>query len=205
MPDFKTVIFYGYSGSGKGTQAALLIKQLQERDPEHPVFSVSTGDGLRALQEEDTYTGRRIREVLDVGGLIPEFLPIFLWSKAMAEGLSENHHVVLDGLTRRIDEAPVLHHAFEFYKRGKPHVIVLDLPRDVAFQRLIERGRYDDKPDEINRRLDWYKTNVEPVIDYFRKHDEYFVVHDIDSDRDVNEVHEDILERIGMPQKKADV
>ena len=73
----QTYIFFGRSGSGKGTQAELLIKYLQEQKRE--VLYIETGRVFREFMEQDSYSARLTREMLSGGGLLPVFLPVWIW------------------------------------------------------------------------------------------------------------------------------
>jgi|SRR3989344_1357131 len=189
----QTIIFFGRSGSGKGTQARLLEEYLRKNDSsKRGVIYIETGARFRQFMNEKGYTNKLTKDVLDQGGLLPEFLPIWLWSGIFIKEYTGKEHLILDGLSRRVAEAPVLSAALKFYKREKPCVIVLNVSRKWSMDRLKERGRYDDAEKEINRRLDWYDANVAPTIEYFKK-DAYYKYLEIDGEQPVEKVHEDII------------
>jgi len=195
--ELQTIILYGRSGSGKGTQGRLIEEHIKKNDPEQKVLYVETGNGLREFAKRDIHTAHLTKDVLEQGGLIPVFLPIWVWTGFLIENFSNTEHIIFDGVARRLDEAPVLDSALEFYSRNNPTIIHLDVSRNWAFKRLKERGRYDDDGDDINKRLDWYDENVVPAIQYFKDNDRYTFLN-IDGEHTINEIHQDIIKKLGL-------
>jgi len=191
----KTFIFFGRSGCGKGTQADLLIKHLESLSPINKVVYVETGVELREFVKEAGLTQKLTAKIMSEGGLLPSFLPIWVWTSAFIRSLSGKEHLVLDGLSRRAYEAPILHDALKFYGRENPVVIVLNISKELSKQRLLSRGRYDDVSKDIDNRLAWYETNVMPTIDFFRQND-YYKVLDINGEQSIEKVHADIIAAI---------
>lgn len=191
----RTIIFFGRSGCGKGTQADLLIKYFSKFDKKHRVVYIETGKKFREFMHESSLTARLTRKVIEAGGLLPEFLPIWIWTDHMIRNLDGEEHLILDGLSRRPQEAPVLDSAMKFYGRKMPIVIHLDVSREWAKKRLLARARVDDNKRDIDERLAWYESNVIPTIQFFKK-DSYYNFVDINGDQSVEKVHEDILRAI---------
>jgi adenylate kinase len=73
----------------------------------------------------------------------------------------------------------------------------IDISKDEAMKRLLARGRADDKKKEIENRLSWYETEVVPTIGYYKGNPVYDYLH-IDGERSVEEIHKDIVKRIGL-------
>jgi adenylate kinase family enzyme len=117
-----TFIFFGPSGSGKGTQADLLIKHLHEKDPHTQTVYIETGAKLREFAKEVGLTAELTRRVMSEGGLLPSFIPIWIWTNIFVRNLRGDEHLVLDGLSRRPVEGPILDGALRFYKRESPFV-----------------------------------------------------------------------------------
>ncbi len=187
-------IFFGRSGSGKGTQAKLLIKYLED-STEHKVLYIETGERFREFKVGESLSSKLTKEIMEHGGLMPEFLPVWIWSDFLIKNFTGDEHLVLDGLSRRVDEAPVLASALEFYKFDRPVVIHMNVSRERAFEMLKGRGRKDDTDEYINRRLDWFETNVVPSIEYFKDHPGYVFL-DINGGGSIEEVHKDLIEKI---------
>jgi adenylate kinase family enzyme len=194
-----TCIFFGKSGSGKGTQAELLIQYLKKHDSKNATVYIETGDGLRKLVKKGgSYTADLTHEVLSKGTLMPASLPIWVWSSIlMGEIKTGKEHLVFDGVARRIEEAPILDQALQFYKMGKPHIILLDVPEHEATDRLIKRGRHDDLHEKIKERLKWFDTDVMPSIHYFKKSPTCAFLH-INGHQSIEKVHEDVLKELGI-------
>ncbi|MEK7208321.1 MAG: nucleoside monophosphate kinase [Patescibacteria group bacterium] len=196
-----TFIFFGRSGCGKGTQAELLIKHLKRNDPAREVLSVETGRELRrfidAFTAKENRSAELVKAVLDRGGLLPEFLPIWIWTKYFVEHVKGDEHWVLDGLSRRPSEAPVLDGAFKFYRREQPLVILMDVSRAWSLERLLARGRYDDSEAEINKRLDWFDEQVAPTIAFFRNNPDYRFI-TINGEQTIEEVHREIIKALAL-------
>lgn len=191
----RTFIFIGQSGSGKGTQAKLLIEDIKSRDPSRPIFYLESGAAFRKLISEENYTAKIAKRIYEAGGLQPEFLAIFVWSNLLIENLTGEEHLVLDGTPRKLREAHVLDSAFKFYRQERPTVVFLNVSREWSVVRLTDRNRSDDNPGDIDARLNWFESDVEPAINFF-KNDQYYNFLDINGEQSVDKVHADIVEAI---------
>jgi len=189
----KTFIFFGRAGCGKGTQAQLLVKHLESAG-EKAVY-IETGAKLREFIKTPGLTQKLTGEIMAKGGLLPSFLPIWIWAGIFIENLTGKEHVVLDGLSRQPYEAPVLANALKFYDRQNPTVIILNISNEVAMQRSLARGRMDDQVKDIEARLAWYDNNVVPTIEYYRQ-DKYFKIIEINGEQSKEKVTADIIAAI---------
>lgn len=190
-------VFIGRSGSGKGTQAELLTKRLQEKDPSIKIMHVESGKELRKFTEQDNYTAKKTKDVLEKGALMPEFMPIYLWGKLFVDGFTGNETLIFDGTPRKLMEAKVLDSLFPFYDIDKPWIIYLDVHNEESTRRLKNRGRFDDTDEAIQRRLAWYENDVKPTVDFYRANDNVRFL-DIDGMKIIDEVHQDIVKRVGL-------
>jgi adenylate kinase len=193
----QTFIFFGPSGSGKGTQAKLLIENLKAKDPNRNVLYLETGQKFREFATEASYTAHKTKQVIESGGLMPEFLPVWIWTQYFVDHIAGDEHIVLDGISRREHEALIIDSALRFYERKNPIVVSIKLAPEVAIQRMQDRGRSDDGQEEIKRRLKWYEDNVVPVLNYF-KNNSYYQFIEIDGDGSIEEVHQEILSKVGL-------
>lgn len=192
----QTIILHGPSGAGKGTQGALLKAYLENQEPKQPVVYVATGQLFRNFMQDTTYAARRVKEILDEGGLLPEFLPVWIWTDYLNQYIrTGNEHIIFDGAVRRRNEAPMMDSALTFFKRTKPIVLVLNVSRERAIEQLKNRGRYDDNDEDIKARLDWYEKNVIPAIEYFKSNPLYRV-EEINGEQGIEEVQQEILRRL---------
>jgi adenylate kinase len=198
MDELKTAILIGPSGCGKGTQAEMLVKYLEENDKEHPTHYFQTGSKFREFMEGDTYTQNKIKETLKAGGLAPGFLPIWIWGSLFIEGVTGDDHIITDGFPRRAEESPILHTAFEFYERKNPTVISFEIDDDVIVERLVNgRKRFDDTPEKVAERLRWFRRDVSLAIKFFEEHPYYTVAH-IKGDQSREDVHRDVLKALNL-------
>ncbi len=185
------------SGSGKGTQAKLLNEYLKETT-KREVLYIETGQKLREFKENENLTSLLVRDIMDHGGLIPEFLPIYLWTEFLVHHFSGNEHLLLDGLCRRIDEAPVLTSALKFYGFKSPCVIFLKVSDETAYNHMKARQRKDDTDEYIKSRLSWFGQEVMPAINYLKKNDYYNFI-EVNGEQSIEDVHKEIISKIVMP------
>lgn len=195
----KTLIFIGASGSGKGTQVALLKDYLAKRDTRTPIFYVQTGEHFREFIKGDTYAAGIAREVQEKGGLQPSFLAMWIWSDLFVKNLNGDEHIILDGAPRTLSEAHHLDIAMKFFKRRQPIVIYLKVHREWSFKHLMARAdkeaRKDDTEASINSRLDWFDNDVLPTINHYRRDRDYDFI-EVNGERSIEEVHKEIIEKI---------
>ena len=191
----QTLMFIGRSGSGKGTQAKLLLNYLKEKGAER-FYYLESGAKFREFIAGDGYTSKLSREINEHGGLQPEFLAIWVWSALLIqEFMDPSQHLVFDGTPRREVEARVFDSALAFYKRENPILFNLDVSREWSRARLKERRRLDDTVDEIERRLEWYDSEVAAVLTFFKSNPRYRVV-DVNGEQSIEEVHKEIVKAV---------
>ena len=193
--DKKVFIFFGRSGSGKGTQAELLVDYLKEKDSDRKVIYIETGQEFREFIQRDNFTSNKVKGILDDGGLLPEFLPIWIWTSALVREYTGDNNIVFDGISRRAPEASVVDGALDFYDFNERYVVYLNVSNEWSKERMFERGRYDDNEHDIANRLSWYEENVAPVVEIFRKNDKYTFL-DINGEQSIDDVHKAIISAI---------
>src|SRR6185369_8914356 len=81
----QTFIFIGRSGCGKGTQAELLQKSLQEKEPNAQIFYLETGANFREFIKGEKYSNTLARKIMEEGGRQPDFLAVWMWSHVLLE------------------------------------------------------------------------------------------------------------------------
>ncbi len=194
----KFYIIIGRSGCGKGTQAGLLKKALEEKGAEK-VLHITTGGGFRKFIETGTYSANISRAVTNTGGLNPEFLAVWNWSNIFVENLVGGETIILDGAPRRIMEVEPLHSAIHFYGyAGHATVIYLDVTENFALARIAERNREDDNLlENAKRKMEWFEEDILPIIDTYSHDPRYTFVH-IKGEQSVEDVHKDILEKLDL-------
>ncbi len=158
------ILLLGVQGSGKGTQA----KRIAD---EYGLAHVSTGDMLRGAVAEGTELGRRVQPILERGELVPDELMIELIRERLgAEDTAPGF--VLDGFPRTTPQAQALDTMLAEIDRPLSVVFELQVPDDVATERLQRRaeleGRTDDTPEAIRKRIDLYHQQTEPLVAHYR-------------------------------------
>ncbi len=192
------LVILGKQGSGKGTQCDLLVERYQ-------VVHISTGDMLRAAVAQGTPLGLQAKEVMAAGDLVSDELILGLVRERLAQSDVLEHGFLLDGFPRTAAQAQGL---LEILDQSEPAVagpdpaspesaidLVVDLsvPDEVVAERMRGRGREDDTPDAIARRLALYETETAPLRTFFA---EKFSLATIDGLGTPPQVHERINEAI---------
>ena len=179
------VLLLGPQGAGKGTQAYRI-------SAEYEIPHIASGEILRAEMQAGTELGRRVKDVYDRGDLVSDGLMIELIRTRLAQPDTEAGFV-LDGFPRTTVQAEALDAMFNEIGRSFSVVFALQIPDEVAFERLRKRaeieGRADDTDDAIRRRLDNYHRETEPLIEYYRVRGNLVPIH---GDRTENEVFAEI-------------
>jgi adenylate kinase len=179
------VLLLGPQGAGKGTQA----KRISE---EYGIPHIASGEILRAEMTAGTELGRRVKDVYDRGDLVSDDLMIELIRTRLDQPDTESGFV-LDGFPRTTVQAEALDAMLVELGRSFSVVFVLQIPDEVAFERLRRRseleGREDDTDDAIRRRLENYHRETEPLIEHYRVRGNVVTIH---ADRTENEVFAEI-------------
>ena len=158
------ILLLGPQGAGKGTQGKLIAA-------EYGVPHVATGDILRAAIAGGTELGRKVKPIYDAGQLVPDDLMIELIRNRLEQPDTEAGFI-LDGFPRTTVQAEALDSMFSDIGRSFNVAFALQIPDEVAFERLRLRaeleGRADDTDEAIKRRLDNYHRETEPLIEHYR-------------------------------------
>jgi adenylate kinase len=167
------VLILGPQGAGKGTQA----KRIAD---EYGVPHVSTGDILRAAIAAGTPLGRQVEPIVESGALVPDELMVDLIRERLAAP-DTTPGFVLDGFPRTLAQAEALDEMLGGIARAFTVVLALQVPDDVARERLLGRaakeGRTDDTPEAIDRRLALYHELTAPVVEHYRAQGRFVPIH----------------------------
>ncbi len=201
----KTIIFLGPPGAGKGTQAQRLAQ-------EKGFIQISTGDILREAVKNGTELGKKAKEYMDAGKLVPDDLIISIIKEKLQE--LEGKDIILDGFPRTIPQAEALDKMLPELDRKVDAVILFEVPDDLVIERLSGRRidpktgkvyhvkynppppdveviqRDDDKEEVIRKRLEVYHQQTAPLIEYYKKQNK---LHVIDASKSPDEVYKEIL------------
>ncbi len=193
----QTIVIMGRSGCGKGTQGKLLQEYLKNKDAsmgeKRDIFYLETGNVFREFIEQDNYTSKLSKAIMETGELQPAFLAVHMWSHVFIDEMKGGEHMILDGTPRTLSEIESLDTAFKFYGRQHPVVFVLDVSKDWSKTRLSERGRMDDsRAHDVLRRLEWYDTDVVPAIRHMEAAKLYTVI-TINGEQTIEQVHADLI------------
>ena len=183
------LLLLGVQGSGKGTQAKRLAA-------EYGLAHLSTGDMLRQAIAEGTELGRRVKPILEAGDLVPDDLMIELIRKRL-EAPEAAVGFILDGFPRTMAQADALDSMLAEIDRPLSVVLELQVPDDVAIERLrkraVEEGRSDDTPEAIANRIDLYHRETKPLVSHYRLAGNLVGIH---GDRPENEVFAEIQQAV---------
>ena len=179
------VLLLGPQGAGKGTQAKRI-------SAEYGLPHIASGEILRAEMDAGTELGMRVKDVYDRGDLVSDDLMIELIRNRLEQPDTESGFV-LDGFPRTTVQAEALDSMFNDIGRNFSVAFALQIPDEVAFDRLRRRaeleGRADDTDEAIQRRLDNYHRETEPLIEYYRTRGNLVPIH---GNRSENEVFAEI-------------
>ncbi len=166
----KNIILFGPPGAGKGTQSDKLIAKFG-------FTHLSTGDIFRANIKGETELGKLAKSYMDKGMLVPDEVTIKMLESEVNKAASAVGYI-FDGFPRTAAQAIALD-VFLQSKATQIHVMLaLEVPEDELKIRLTERaktsGRVDDAdPEVIQKRIDVYKNETEPVKTHYQKLGKY--------------------------------
>jgi adenylate kinase len=163
------IILLGPPGSGKGTQAQLLVQR-------YGIVQLSTGEMLRAAVAAGTPVGLKAKEIMAGGGLVPDEVVVGIISDRIDQPDAKNGFI-LDGFPRTVPQAEALDELLKHKHLKLDAVIELRVNESALLSRvetrvaqMRERGeevRVDDTPEVLTKRLASYRNQTEPLIHYY--------------------------------------
>ena len=158
----EVVLLMGPPGAGKGTQAGLLAERRE-------LTKLSTGDMLRSHVARGTDLGKRAKDIMDSGGLVPDDIIIGMVRAELTR--LRPMRVLLDGFPRTRGQAQELDAILREQDASIDAVIALDVDEDELVERLVKRareeGRTDDNEDTIRERMKVYRDETRPLLEYY--------------------------------------
>ena len=211
------IIMLGAPGAGKGTQA----KQIAAK---YSIPHISTGDIFRANIKNGTDLGKKAKEYMDQGALVPDELTCDLVMDRIKQDDCKKGFV-LDGFPRTIPQAEALDAALNKIDQTMDYAIDVDVPDENIVNRMGGRRaclkcgatyhvvyaapktegvcdacgeklvlRDDDKPETVQKRLNVYHEQTQPLIDYYTNQG---VLKTVDGTKNLEEVFGDIVAILG--------
>ena len=211
------IVMLGAPGAGKGTQAKMISEK-------YGVPHISTGDIFRANIKNGTELGKKAKEYMDQGQLVPDELTCDLVVDRIAQDDAKNGYV-LDGFPRTIPQAEALTNALNARGEKLDYAIDIEVPDENIVNRMSGRRacvdcggtfhikynptktegicdlcggkltlRDDDKPEVVADRLRVYHEATQPLIDYYEKED---ILKSVDGTVDLNDVFDAICGILG--------
>lgn len=157
------IVIMGAPGSGKGTQAALIVKELG-------LDHISTGDLLRAAVAAGTELGIKAKKVMDRGELVSDEIVLGLLEERLQQD-SGGAGFILDGFPRNIAQAESLDVLLERIGQPVDEALQIDVDEEQVVARIAKRaeleGRSDDTEETVRNRLKVYGEQTAPVVDYY--------------------------------------
>ena len=179
------LVLFGPPGAGKGTQSEKLIKK-------YGFVHISTGDLFRWHTKNDTPLGKRVKEIMNSGALVPDEITIAM----LKEELDKNPQAkgfLFDGFPRTVPQAEALDTFMLENGSAIHHVVALDVTEEEVRTRIAKRrtieNRADDEEEKLNKRITEYFTKTIHVLPYYKNQGRLNTVHGIG---DIDEIFNNI-------------
>ena len=156
------IVMLGGPGSGQSTYSKYLIYHFD-------ITHIYPGGMLRKEVEKGSEIGKQVKSIIDRGEFVPNQIVLDL-IKDKVEKSPKGY--ILDGWPRYMEQVEDMHKA----EIGYDYAVFLDVSREEVLRRLLARGRADDTEEIINNRIELYKKETGPVIEYMRKRPGFITV-----------------------------
>lgn len=206
------LILMGLPGAGKGTQAEKIVET-------YKIPHISTGDMFRAAMKNGTELGKKAKQYMDAGELVPDEVTIGIVQERLSEADCEGGFL-LDGFPRTVAQAEALDSMLASMDRKVDYVINVDVPEEILMDRLTGRRvsptsgrtyhvifnppkvedvcdvdgsqliqRDDDKPETVKKRLEVNVKQAQPLIDFYSEKE---ILRNINGQQEIDQVFAEI-------------
>jgi adenylate kinase len=176
------IALFGPPGAGKGTQSKYLLEK-------YNLVYISTGEMLRKEIREKTEIGRKVKKIIDSGGLVDDEYIVKLIEDVIKQNKDRNGFL-FDGFPRTYVQAYILDGLLQKMHTKLTCMVSLQAPREELLSRLLARAKKDNRDDDtadvINVRLQEYEDKTIPVADYYDKKGIYYPIDGTGSIEDVS-------------------
>lgn len=211
------LILLGPPGAGKGTQAANIVEKYR-------IPHISTGDIFRKNIQEGTELGKKAKEYMDQGLLVPDELVVAIVEERLKEADCKDGFL-LDGFPRTVEQAEALDKVLAEMDVALDSVINIEVDKEILVNRAVGRRickdcgatyhiefnppqkegvcdkcggslyqRADDNEETVSTRVEVYLKQTQPLIDYYTKQG---ILITIDGQQPIDKVFEDIVNALG--------
>jgi adenylate kinase len=151
------LLFLGPPGAGKGTQAARVAARLG-------VPHISTGDMFRSQVAAGTPLGKRVKEIMESGGYVPDEVTVAMLAERIGKPDAAGGFI-LDGFPRTLPQVEALDALLG--AAGLDLVVLFEVDEEDLVARMLARGRSDDTEETIRTRFKVYQKQTEPLIEVY--------------------------------------
>jgi adenylate kinase len=188
------LLLIGAPGAGKGTQATRIAEHFN-------VAHISSGDLLREHVAKDTAIGRRAKEFMERGDLVPDAVVLDMLRKPVVEATAAGGYV-LDGFPRTVEQAEAAYATAKDLGVAVQVAVHLEVDSASLVARLVARGadsgRTDDTPEVIEHRIAVYDQRTRPLLDYYAARERLI---NVNGDRPVDEVTWSVVVQLQRVQR----
>lgn len=171
----KNLVLFGPPGAGKGTQSEKLIEK-------YGFVHISTGDLFRHHTKNQTELGKRVKEYMDNGMLVPDQVTIDMLQEEVSKH-PEASGFLFDGFPRTVPQAEALDAFMQSIGSAIHYVIALDVTEEEVRARIEKRrltsNRVDDEAEKVNKRIDEYYDKTIHVLPHYEAQGRLARVHGI--------------------------
>ncbi|HUC96464.1 MAG TPA: nucleoside monophosphate kinase [Candidatus Saccharimonadales bacterium] len=176
------IIFFGPAGSGKSLQGQILAAR-------QGWLWLSSGQMLRDSKDTE------LHKIMQTGKLVSTEKIEEIIGDAL-EKIEDKDKLILDGFPRKLDQAEWMVEKGLIHGNSKDLIVIVDVSEDVLVERFLGRGRDDDMPASVERRLRIYNEESPRIFDYFANQNIKTIR--IDGSGKVGQIHDDLMKVLSV-------